>query len=163
MNQLIKPSNACFELISDDNLEGFRASPYLDDGGVATIGYGTIIYPNGVRVTLRDKPITKEQAMAYLEYHCNQDAKLIEPLIKVKLNQNQIDAILCFVYNFGVTKFKSSTLLKVINTNSNDFDKIEAQWRRWIYDLNIKTGKKEIKKGLVKRRATEFLLYSKPI
>ena len=146
----MKPSKTCFELISND-------------GGVATIGCGTTIYPNGVRVTLRDKPITKEQAMAYLEYHCTQDAKLIESLIKVPLNQNQIDATLCFVYNFGVPKFKSSTLLKVINQNPNDFDKIEAQWRRWIYDLNIKTGEKEIKKGLVKRRVAEFLLYKRQV
>ena len=159
----MKPSKICFELISNDNIEGFRASPYPDGGGVATIGYGTTIYPNGTHVTLKDKPVTKEQAMVYLEYHCTKDAKLIEPLIKVPLNQNQIDAILCFVYNFDVPKFKSSTLLKVINQNPNDFDKIEAQWRRWIYGLNIKTGKKEIKKGLVKRRVAEFLLYKRPV
>lgn len=163
MQTLIRPSKVCFNLISDDDIEGFRASPYPDDGGVPTIGCGTTIYPNGARVTLKDKPITKEKAMVYLEYHCTQDAKQIEPLIKVQLNQNQIDAILCFVYNLGVPKFKSSTLLKVINQNPNDFDKIEAQWNRWIYGLNIKTGEKEIKKGLVKRRKQEIELYVKPI
>lgn len=36
--------------------EGFRAEPYLDTVGVATIGYGTTKI-NGKPVTLNDKPI----------------------------------------------------------------------------------------------------------
>lgn len=36
--------------------EGFRAEPYLDTVGVATIGYGTTRI-NGKPVTLNDKPI----------------------------------------------------------------------------------------------------------
>ena len=151
----MRPSKNCLALIS--NAEGFKSAPYADSGGVATIGYGTTIYPNGVRVTLKDKPITKEQAQEYLEYHCDMVAKQIEPLIKVELNQNQIDALISFVYNEGTGQFRDSTLLKVINNNPNDFGKIKIQWLRWVYTDGVKL------KGLEKRRNVEFLLYSKAI
>ena len=153
----MRPSKNCLALISNDNIEGFRETPYPDSGGVATIGYGTTIYPNGVRVTLKDAPITKEQAWSYLESHCDMVAKQIEPLIKVELNQNQIDALISFVYNEGIRQFKTSTLLKVINKTPYDFLAVKNQWLRWVYDDGVK------KNGLIKRRNVEFLLYSKPI
>ena len=151
------PSKNCLALISSDGIEGFESAPYPDSGGVATIGYGTTFYPNGTRVTFKDEPITKEQAWSYLEYHCNMVAKQIEPLIKVKLNQNQIDALITFVYNIGIGEFKTSTLLKVINKTPYDFLAVKNQWLRWVYDDGVK------KNGLIKRRNVEFLLYSKPV
>ena len=32
--------------------EGFRNKPYLCSAGVPTIGYGTTLYPDGVKVSL---------------------------------------------------------------------------------------------------------------
>ena len=159
----MKPSKNCLSLINNDNIEGFKSAPYPDDGGVATIGYGTTIYPNGKRVTLKDKPITKEQAWTYLEYHCEIVAKQIEPLIKVELNQNQIDAIISFVYNEGIGQFRDSTLFIIINNNPNDLISIKEQWMRWVYGYNSKTKQQEIVKGLENRRMIEFNLYSKII
>lgn len=153
----MKPSKNCLTLISDDRIEGFRSAPYPDSGGVATIGYGTTIYPNGKRVCFTDSHITKEQAWSYLESHCDMVVKQIKPLIKVELNQNQIDALVCFVYNIGIGQFKDSTLLKVINKTPYEFLAVKNQWLRWVYDDGVK------KNGLIKRRNVEFLLYSKPI
>src|SRR5690625_6642673 len=39
------PSMQAVELIKE--MESFRAKPYIDAAGVATIGYGTTVYPNG--------------------------------------------------------------------------------------------------------------------
>ena len=41
------------------NFEGLSLKPYLCSAGVPTIGYGNTYYPNGKKVTLKDKPITK--------------------------------------------------------------------------------------------------------
>ena len=37
--------------------EGFMAKPYICSGGAKTIGYGATYYPNGLKVTMNDKPI----------------------------------------------------------------------------------------------------------
>ena len=46
--------------------EGFRSKPYLCPAGVATIGYGSTVYPDGRAVSLRDPSITEAQAVEIL-------------------------------------------------------------------------------------------------
>ena len=46
--------------------EGFRSKPYLCPANVATIGYGSTYYANGVKVTLNDPPTTQEEAHVLL-------------------------------------------------------------------------------------------------
>ena len=42
--------------------EGLKLKPYLCSAKIPTIGYGNTYYPDGKRVTLLDKEITKEYA-----------------------------------------------------------------------------------------------------
>ena len=42
--------------------EGFYAKPYICPAGVPTIGYGATYYPNKIKVTMKDKPITEKEA-----------------------------------------------------------------------------------------------------
>ena len=42
--------------------EGFYSKPYLDPIGIPTIGYGATYYPNKVKVTMKDKPLTEKEA-----------------------------------------------------------------------------------------------------
>lgn len=65
-----------FEIIAKH--EGFRSKPYLDTAGVPTIGKGTTIYPDGTRVTTKDKPCTEAQADAWLQYHLD---KRVFPIV----------------------------------------------------------------------------------
>lgn len=136
--------------------EGFRAKPYYCSAGVATIGYGTTVYPSGENVRITDGAISGKMATDFLKYHI--DKYVNEPLIKIvdmdKLNQNQYDALVSFCYNVGIGAFKASTLCKVILANPNDFDAIEVQFMRW-----NKAKGKELE-GLTNRRRKEFLLYS---
>lgn len=137
-------SDAGFDLIKD--FEGFRADAYLDTGGVWTIGYGTIKYPDGTRVRKGDK-VTMAQALEYLKHDAGWVDACLDSKIKVKVSQKQFDALASFVYNVGESQFSSSTLLRKINENdlrgaANEFD-------RWVYD----NGKKI--QGLVNRRAKE--------
>ena len=133
--------------------EGFKLKAYQDSVGIWTIGYGTIMYPDGNKVEQGDV-ITPQQATDYLMYEVEKKSKAVEQYIKTILTQNQFDALVSFAYNVGVSAFKNSTLLKIINKNPNDLEKIKAEFLKW-----TKAGGKVIN-GLYNRRLAEYNLYS---
>lgn len=133
--------------------EGIRTKPYLDSISLPTIGVGTTIYPNGVKVSMSDKPITLEQAKEYLMHDLQKFEKGVNELIgKTKLNQNQFDALVSFAYNCGLGNLKTSTLLKLVKAMPTS-EAIFNQFLRW-----NKAGGKEIS-GLTRRRKAEAELY----
>lgn len=144
--QTISPKG--YELIK--TFEGFRTDAYLDTGGVWTIGYGTIRYPNGKAVKFGDR-CTKEQGEKYLMNDCKWVNDAIKQNVKRPLTQNQYDALASFIYNVGATAFKSSTLLRLINENK--LDSAANEFGRWILDNG------RVIKGLVNRRAAEKELF----
>ena len=139
-----------FSIIRD--AESLKLIAYLDTGGVWTIGYGTIKYPNGVRVKKGDI-CTRGQAEIWLKNDCLWVDACLDKHVKVAVSQNHFDALASFVYNIGESAFIKSTMLTLIN-NSN-FSSAASQFDRWIYDNG-----KEIK-GLVNRRAKEKALFLK--
>ena len=148
----MKISQKGLDLISQS--EGIILKAYADPGvgwELPTIGIGTTKYPNGNKVKKGDI-ITKEQAFEYLEHDTNEFAKGIDKLVKVNLNQNQIDALISFTYNVGLGNLRSSTLLKKINNNPND-PTIADEFKKWSHA----NGK--ILKGLQIRRDKEAKLY----
>jgi len=135
--------------------EGFRSKPYLDSVNIPTIGYGTIKYPNGTKVTMQDKEISKETAKEYLLDHANKIAlPAINSNIKVEQTQNQIDALGSLIYNIGTGGFANSTVLKRINSKDT-IENIKEAWYIW-----NKAGGNVIP-GLTKRREKEFNFYIK--
>ena len=121
------------------SFEGFRASPYLDSAGIPTIGYGTIMYPDGSRVTMNDSDITEAQAEQYLMF---------------EVNQNQFDALISFAYNLGLGALHGSTLLKLVN--QGDMNDAANEFPRW----NRAGG--QVIAGLTRRRLAEQQLFSTP-
>ena len=127
--------------------EGLRLAAYLCPAGVPTIGYG---HTKGVRL---GQVITEAEAEQFLI----EDLKTSEQEIdshNLQLNQNQFDALVSFVFNVGAGNFRSSTLLRRVRLNSNDYD-IENQFKRWVY------AKGRVLPGLIKRRNDEAKLYFK--
>lgn len=147
MNAL-KFSQGAINLIKQ--FEGCKLKPYLDSVKVPTIGYGTIEYPNGRKVTMQDEPITQEQADEYLLYHLNK-YELPDFLqhITVDLTQKQLDSIACLCYNIGDNGFDKSTVLKDINNHIGG-DSLKTAWLAW-----NKAGGNVID-GLTKRRLAEY-------
>lgn len=96
--------------------EGFTSKPVIPTkGDVPTIGHGTTVYPNGKKVTLKDKPITRETAHYYLANHVNAiDAELKKSLGNVKLTQNEFEAYLDFAYQYGVPTFNKSSMHRLL-------------------------------------------------
>jgi lysozyme len=130
--------------------EGLRLKAYLCSAGVPTIGFGTTRYPNDWAVELGDE-CTEQEAEEYLKHDVSIFAHRIEPLIKVKLNDNQFAAILSLVYNIGVRAFTKSTLLKALN--SGDTLKAADEFLKWAFVKGRKS------KGLEARRKKEMELF----
>ena len=94
--------------------EGFTSKPVIPvKGDVPTIGHGTTIYCNGKKVTMKDSSITKEEALRQLKCHISKDAvEFNKSLSGVRLSQAEYDIYMDFTYNFGISNWKSSSILK---------------------------------------------------
>ena len=132
--------------------EGCYLQAYLCPANVWTIGIGTTIYPNGVKVKKGDK-CTLEQAHEYLAHDMIEFEKTVNDSVKVPLSQNQFDALVSLAYNIGSTGFKNSTLLKKLN--AKDFTGAADQFLVW------NRGGGKVLKGLVRRREAERALFLK--
>ena len=153
LNQhVIKPSVSGVFDISEKgynmikSFEGLSLKSYKDTGGVWTIGHGTIKYPSGVKVKQGDT-CTKEQALEWLKNDCKWVDACLDKHIKVKVNQNQFDALASLVYNIGETAFVKSTILRLIN--ENNLSGAAKQFDRWVYDIG------KLITGLANRRNAE--------
>jgi lysozyme len=142
-----------------ESFEGLELKPYLDTAGIPTIGYGTIMYQNGNRVTLNDPPISQYQAMILLEWQVNQKCAAINRLVQVSINQNQFDALASFTYNEGVGALQTSTLLRLLN--SGDVSGAAAQFLVW--DKERIDGQLVESDGLLHRRQMEQTLFLEPV
>ena len=125
--------------------EGFRATAYRCPAGVWTIGYGHT-------ATARPGMIISElQGLKLLEEDLEKFERAVNELVKVKINQNQFDALVSFTYNVGVTAFRNSTLLKVLN--QGNYEQVKHEFARW-----VNAGGRRLP-GLVKRRKDEARLF----
>lgn len=131
--------------------EGLRLKPYLDVGGIPTIGYGTIRYEDNTKVTMKDKDITKERAEELLKHHVQEFQAGVEKLLKVPVNDNQFAALVSFAYNLGLTNLKQSTLLRYVNEKR--FTDAAGQFGKWINVNGKPIG------GLINRRNKEKELF----
>ena len=141
-------SNKGVDLICE--FEGKRLVAYDDGVGVWTIGFGTIKYPNGVRVKKGDT-CTIEQAKEYMRHDLIEFEHTVNSSVKVPLNQNQFDSLVSLAYNIGSNAFKSSTLVKKLN--AGDYQGAADQFNAW-----VNAGGKRMQ-GLVNRRDREKLLF----
>lgn len=142
-------SSNCTNLVK--KYEGFRSKPYKCPAGIPTIGYGSTLYLNGVKVSMLDSEISDTFALELLEKTLNDFANKIDKVIKVSLNQNQFDALVSFTYNIGICAFTKSTLLTKLN--NCDFQGASKEFVRW----NNANGK--VLKGLTNRRLDEQKLF----
>ena len=125
--------------------EGCELESYQDSVGVWTIGFG---HTKGVR---QGQSITKDEALAMLDEELIEYEEYVEKLVEVPLNQDQFDALVCWVYNLGPTNLATSTLLYKLN--KGQYDDVPSEIKRW----NKAGG--EVLKGLVRRREAEALLF----
>lgn len=126
--------------------EGCELKVYLDAIGLPTIGYGHLIKKGEIF-----NVITLKQAEDLLKSDLKMFEDGVSDLVKVKLSQNQFDALVSFAFNVGLGNLEKSTLLKLLN--AGDYAGAGNQLPRW----NKAGGK--ILNGLTKRRNAERDLF----
>lgn len=127
--------------------EGLKLTAYRCPAGVPTIGYGTT---KNVKL---GTTITEEKAEDLLKKDLVRFETAVKTDVRVKLNQNQFDALVSFSYNVGTGALQSSTLLKKLN--HGDYKGASQEFSRW----NRAGGK--VLNGLIKRREAEKELFLK--
>lgn len=132
------------------NFEGKRLTAYDDGVGVWTIGFGTTVYPNGIKV-MKGNTCTEAQAKTYMAHDLKKFEATVNKAVTVQLNQNQFDALVSLAYNIGTNAFSKSTLVKKLN--ANDIRGAADQFDVW-----VNAGGKRMQ-GLVNRRAKEKALF----
>lgn len=142
--------------------EDFRNFVYADSAGLPTIGVGHLLtrdelnsgkihvdgkaykYHEGLPDDVIDRLLLRDLHIA---------ESVVNSKVKVKLSQNQYNALVSFAFNVGVCAFRGSTLLRLLN--AGDYDAVPVQMRRWIFSAGKKT------QGLKNRREKEIDLWSK--
>lgn len=91
--------------------EGYSKEPYRDAVGVPTIGIGSTKYPDGSRVSMTDKPVSKSEAISIVKSHVSKDEKAFKASVAgVYLHQDEYDVYMDFVYNFGLGNWDKSRM-----------------------------------------------------
>jgi len=135
--------------------EGYRPTPYLDINNVPTIGYGTTYYPDGRKVTMTDKTVTKGQAKDLLLTTLAHYKDVVLKAVDAPITQNQLDACVSLCYNIGEGSFKKSTLVKLFNLGRPKTE-VAAEFMHWNHDNGI------VVNGLTLRRNAERTLFLTP-
>jgi lysozyme len=135
--------------------ETLRLTKYLDEAGLWTIGWGHLIKPG------EQFPETITLAMATeILLHDLRDAEgAVNNLVTVQLSPCQYDALVSLVFNIGSPQFKTSTILRLLN--SGEYDKAAEQFKRW--NKVRKNGKLAVSNGLTRRRDQERTMFLKGV
>lgn len=129
------------------HFESFKPRPYYCCAGVHTIGYGCTD-----KSVLRKGWISEKEARALLLNEVSKVKAKVRKEVKVKLSNNQLNALTSFAFNCGMTNLR-----KLVNgpnrLNSGNYKSIEK-----ILPLYRRAGGK-VRKGLERRRAWELALW----
>ena len=142
--------------------EGFKAEIYKDSAGLKTIGVGHLLtqdelslyeveLDDGSRVSFHDG-LTEGQVFLLLARDVQRFEKAVTDAVTSDLAQDQFDAIVIFAFNVGISAFRGSTLLRVLNQGR--LGDVPNELRKW-----NKAGGKVVQ-GLINRREKEIALWS---
>lgn len=112
-----------------------------------------IVYIDGEPVNV-NAGITFDQAKWLLEEELKPYRQYVEELVTVELTNSQKDALASFVFNIGTANFRTSTLLKKLN--SGRYEAVPEEFRRWTKSQG------KAAKYLIDRREDEIVLWTKP-
>lgn len=126
-----------------------------DAKGHLTYGYGLLYHPNGKLMDTIKKTWTQKELESLFLEHAKMTADRIDNWAKankIKLNQNQKDAIASGCYNFGMGFLNKQICIKYIKANPNN-SAIRTVWEHLSDAQGVKYP------GLIKRRKAEAKWY----
>lgn len=132
--------------------EGLELKAYADPVGILTIGWG---HTSGVK---RGDTCTKEEAEKFLHHDLKVAEAGLDALVTVPLTSNQRSALISFIFNLGVSKFKwykgKAPTLR-LKLNAGDYTGAANEFPKWVYGGGARL------RGLIRRRAKERELFLK--
>lgn len=142
--------------------EGFKTEIYKDSAGLETIGIGHLLtqseltlyeveLDDGSRANFHDG-LTEDQVISLLALDMRRFERAVTDAVASDLVQDQFDALVIFAFNIGVSAFRGSTLLKVLNQGR--LIDVPNELRKW-----NKAGGKVVQ-GLINRREKEIVLWN---
>jgi lysozyme len=126
--------------------EGYEGKVYLDPVGIPTVCYGHVV-PSNVEVGTH---FSTDACHDILYSDLKIASEAVSRNVRVKIPEYTKAALISFTFNVGISNFKKSTLLKLIN--KGDIEAACHELPKWVYAK----GKKL--KGLVNRRQAEMEL-----
>ena len=88
-------------------------------GDVPTIGHGSTRYEDGTKVSLADAPITRDRAVQLARNLMSEDeARFRASLPGVKLYQEEYDLYIDFVGQYGIGRWRSSSMRRHLLTGN---------------------------------------------
>ena len=110
--------------------EGFRAEPYNDSGGNATVGYGHLLHLGPVRSNESSIRMSKAEAVVLLRKDAetaSSDVPVLGP--SIQLAQREFDALTSWLFNLGITKTHDSTLASCLRAGK--YALVPVEMMRW--------------------------------
>jgi lysozyme len=142
--RLIKHFESCMKLTKDGT---YRA--YYCPAGVLTIGWGHT-NDHGRQFSPKD---VWTRAECDAEFRADMDRFIpgVKRLVKRPMTQGQFDALVSFAYNCGEGALQKSSILRKFN--AGDLEGAARAFALW------NTSKGQVLSGLVRRRASEALMF----
>lgn len=133
-----------------------RAAPYLCPARVPTIGWGTVIYADGKKVTMRDAPITREEGERHFRREiAEKEAAVANMVAGLPIHPLMFGALVSFAYNCGTGALRGSTLLRRVK--AQQWDLVPGEFAKW------RMGGGRILPGLVRRRRAEANMFMRGV
>ena len=136
--------------------EGLRLCPYLDVGGIPTIGVGHELSTVRNADLSQWSCIAKEEALSLLEWDLKHFRNAVEDVVEIELTAGQEIALVSLAYNIGTGAFSTSHLLRLINQGAAEH-LVVLEWTDWC-KAHV-AGHLEVLEGLLNRRRREVALF----
>jgi lysozyme len=129
-------------MLLTQSFESCVLTPYQDIRGIWTDGWGNThnVIPNG-------PAISQEQADAELQDNLSCAVAAVNQYVDIEITQEEFDALVDFVFNCGVSAFKDSTMLKLLN--AGDLNGAANEFPKWDHAAG------QVVAGLLRRRLAE--------
>lgn len=142
--------------------EGLHRKAYVCPAGYITVGYGHVLSFMKADRLKELKPEVYDTLMATIVQEGEAEGLLRDDLrvsaygvlkyTKVELTDGQYGALVSFVFNLGITRYKSSTLR--MKLNREEYQEAAEEFPKWAF-----SGGKKLR-GLAVRREAEQALFN---
>lgn len=127
--------------------EKLALTRYIDQGGYPTIGWG-----HKLRGGENYQTIDQATADQLLQNDLASAVNAVNSLVRVPLTQAMFDALVSYVFNWGIGNFQASSTLKYLN--AGDYSRTANRIKEWPI-----TTSGQVSNGLIRRRGDEAALF----